>query len=130
MDNARTESRFSLRAALLVCLLLSGLLWPGELPGQQPVGHAGSDVARAQSITAGIPEQGGSLVLSRAVRPWEFFSAVGKRAGVFGREGGEFEVWVYPLKILRNFNLVFHLAGQAIPSESLARYVALSQTKL
>ncbi|MBI4461317.1 MAG: amylo-alpha-1,6-glucosidase, partial [Acidobacteria bacterium] len=59
------------------------------------------------------------------MRPWEFLSAVGKRAGVFGRESGEFEVWVYPLKILRNFNLTFHVAGQAIPSESLARTVAV-----
>jgi glycogen debranching enzyme len=64
-----------------------------------------------------------SLSLSRAVRPWEFLSTVGTRAGMFGNEAGTFEAWVYPLKILRNFHLVFHIQGRAIAAESLVRTV-------
>ncbi len=45
--------------------------------------------------------------LSRADRPWEFLSSVGQRAGLFGNEAGNFEAWVYPLKILRDFHLNF-----------------------
>jgi glycogen debranching enzyme len=65
------------------------------------------------------------LSLSRPVRPWEFLSAVGTRAGMFGNEVGNFEAWVYPLKILRDFHLVFHIDGRALPAESLARTVSV-----
>src|SRR5580693_5926056 len=61
------------------------------------------------------------LSLSRPVRPWEFLSAVGTRAGMFGNEVGNFEAWAYPLKIFRDFHLTFHVDGRALPAESLAR---------
>ena len=63
------------------------------------------------------------LEISRAVRPWEFLSAVGTRAGVFGDESGRVEAWVYPLKILTNFRLQFDVDGRSIPAETLARTV-------
>ncbi len=66
-----------------------------------------------------------SLLLSRPVHPLEFLSAVGTRAGMFGNEAGNFEAWVYPLKILRDFHLRFHIAGRIIPAESLARTVSV-----
>ncbi len=69
--------------------------------------------------------QQAALSLSRPVRPWEFLSAVGTRAGMFGNEAGNFEAWVYPLKILRDFHLVFHIEGRAIPADSLARTVSV-----
>lgn len=64
-----------------------------------------------------------SLSLSRPARPWEFLSAVGTQAGMFGNEAGTFEAWVYPLKILRDFHLVFHIQGRTLAAESLARTV-------
>ena len=63
------------------------------------------------------------LQLTRTIRPWEFVSAVGTRAGLFGNESGILEAWVYPLKIFRNFHLVFHVEGRALPAESLARTI-------
>ncbi len=59
------------------------------------------------------------------MRPWEFLSAVGTRAGIFGNEAGTLEAWVYPLKIVRDFHLVFHIEGRALPAESLARTVSV-----
>ena len=59
--------------------------------------------------------------LTRAVRPWEFLSSVGQRAGLFGNESGNFEAWVYPLKILRDFHLRFLVDGRTVPAEALAR---------
>ncbi len=62
-----------------------------------------------------------ALELTRTVRPWEFLSSVGRRAGLFGNEAGNFEAWVYPLKILRDFHLKFLVDGRAVPAEALAR---------
>ncbi|MGH9741530.1 MAG: amylo-alpha-1,6-glucosidase, partial [Candidatus Acidiferrum sp.] len=64
-----------------------------------------------------------SLELTRPVRPWEFLSAVGTQAGLLGNESGRMEAWIYPLKILRDFHLEFHVHGQVFPAESLARTV-------
>jgi len=66
-----------------------------------------------------------SLELSRAVRPWEFLPVVGTRAGLFGNESGRMEAWVYPLKLLRDFHLQFHVDGRVLPAESLARTVVV-----
>src|ERR1700752_2274535 len=68
-------------------------------------------------------EQTRNLELSRAARPWEFLCAVGTRAGLFGNEAGQMEAWVYPLKLLRDFQLRFHVDGRALPAESLVRTV-------
>jgi glycogen debranching enzyme len=62
-----------------------------------------------------------SLELTRPVRPWEFLSAVGTRAGLLGNEAGRMEAWVYPLKILRDFHLNFHVDGRTLPADSLSR---------
>jgi hypothetical protein len=62
-----------------------------------------------------------SLELSRPVRSWEFMGSFGQRAGIFGHEDGTFEAWVYPVKLLRDFHLSFHIAGRAIPASSIAR---------
>src|SRR6201984_3176140 len=62
-----------------------------------------------------------TLELSRTDRPWEFLSAVGTRAGLFGNEAGRMEAWVYPLKLLRDFRLQFHTEERAFPAEPLAR---------
>ena len=64
---------------------------------------------------------GQSLELSRPIRSWEFVSALGTRAGIFGSEQGRLEAWVYPLKLLSDFHLQFHLDGAILPAESLAR---------
>jgi GH15 family glucan-1,4-alpha-glucosidase len=66
-----------------------------------------------------------SLELSRAVRPWEFLPVVGTRAGLFGNESGRMEAWVYPLKLLRDFHLQFHVEGRVLPAETLARTVVV-----
>src|SRR5258707_14055249 len=63
------------------------------------------------------------LELSRSARPWEFFCAVGTRAGLFGNESGNLEAWVYPLKLFRDFHFRFLVDGHSLPAESLVRRV-------
>ena len=77
------------------------------------------------SLSALGEEPSHSLELSRAARPWEFLSATGTRAGLFGNEAGRFEAWVYPLKILRDFHLRFHSRGLELPADSLARMLTV-----
>jgi glycogen debranching enzyme len=67
--------------------------------------------------------QANALELSRTIRPWEFLSAVGTEAGLFGNESGTVEAWVYPLKILRDFHLRFHTDARVIEAASLARTI-------
>src|SRR5689334_18126929 len=62
-----------------------------------------------------------TLEISRPIRSWEFLPVVGQRAGLLGNENGQFEAWVYPLKILRQFHLRFLVGGHALLAESLAR---------
>jgi glycogen debranching enzyme len=66
-----------------------------------------------------------SMELSRPIRPWEFLPAVGTRAGLLGNESGNLEAWVYPLKILREFHVRFHLDGRVLPAETLARTITV-----
>ncbi len=66
-----------------------------------------------------------SLELSRPVRTWEFLSVAGQEAGIFGDETGRLEAWVYPLKILRNFQLRFLTESSIIPGASLARTITV-----
>jgi glycogen debranching enzyme len=65
------------------------------------------------------------LELSRAGRPWEFLPVVGTRAGLFGNESGRMEAWVYPLKLLREFHLQFHVGERLVPATALARTVVV-----
>ena len=78
----------------------------------------------APSVSAQEPSER-TLELSRAARPWEFLCAVGTRAGILGSEAGRMEAWVYPLKLLRDFRLVFHVGGRALPAETLVRTVTV-----
>ncbi len=67
----------------------------------------------------------GELTLSRIAQNWQFLDAVGPHSALLGREDGNFEAWIYPLKLLRDFHLTFHLAGHVVPADSLPRTVTV-----
>jgi glycogen debranching enzyme len=73
------------------------------------------------SFSASAQTSAQPLELTRTIRSWEFLPVIGTRAGLFGNETGRFEAWVYPIKIFRDFHLIFHVDGHALPAESLAR---------
>ena len=73
------------------------------------------------AVVAAAQQPSASLELSRTIRTWEFLPVVGTRAGLFGDETGRFEAWVYPLKIFRDFHLIFHLGDRDLPAASIAR---------
>lgn len=89
-------------------------------------GHAVAAVvlAFAGSQVSAAPDEK-HLQLSRTSRPWESISALGQRAALLGNESGQLEAWVYPLKILRNFQLRFVTAGYALPAAAISRTVTV-----
>ena len=77
-------------------------------------------IAAALTFPA-LAQTSAQLELSRTIRSWEFLPIVGMRAGLLGNETGQFEGWVYPLKVFRDLHLIFHVGDRALPAESLAR---------
>ncbi len=75
------------------------------------------------SVLAAGAGMGATLELSRPARQWEFMDAVGPRAAMLGTESGTLEAWAFPLKLLRDFRLVFMVEGRAIPAASLSRRI-------
>jgi glycogen debranching enzyme len=130
-DRIRETSGFRasfVRAALLV-LLAAHADAPGTARATDPArasestearGTPRGQEARAEASPTTV-ELAKPTELTRAVRPWEFLSAVGTRAGLLGNEAGRMEAWVYPLKIFRDFHLRFHADGRTLPADSLAR---------
>lgn len=77
--------------------------------------------------TTPVPAPSGTpaMEIRRPVRPWEFVDAVGQRAAIFGNEAGTLEAWVYPLKLLRDFKLRFHLKDRILQAQDYAREVVV-----
>ena len=70
-------------------------------------------------------DNSGPLTLTRAARNWQFLDAVGPHAGLFGREDGSFETWIYPLKLFRDFNLKFRLGDIVLDGETIPRTITV-----
>jgi len=86
---------------------------------------AGAQMASAGQSTAGakLPESG--VVLRDTPNPLRYFDVTGRKSAVFGRQNGEFEAWIYPVKLLHSFRLEFQQEGQpeAVRGENILREV-------
>lgn len=49
------------------------------------------------------------IQLSRPIKPHTYCEAVGQKSAALGYEEGSFEIWVYPFKILHDFQLAFYI---------------------
>jgi glycogen debranching enzyme len=65
----------------------------------------------------------GAMTVTRPARNWQFLDAVGPHAGLFGREDGSFEAWIYPLKLFRDFQLRFRLGDTVLPGNAIPRMI-------
>jgi len=54
-----------------------------------------------------------ALHLSRTVQPQRYFESVGQKSAILGREDGNLEIWVYPYKVLHNFELHFLIEDES-----------------
>ncbi|MDH4273015.1 MAG: hypothetical protein OEW18_13670, partial [Candidatus Aminicenantes bacterium] len=78
-----------------------------------------------------IPEFGierDDLTLSRLAQPNTYFDKAGHKFALLGLEGGAFEAWAYPLKLLRNFEFSFLLENSTrpIPAKDIVRFVEVT----
>ena len=90
-----------------------------------PFIHASQTVA--QSSPASVPKftlTKSGLELERAARAGAFYAVTGRRAAAFGYEHRGLEAWVYPMKILDDFQLSFSIEGYPLEftgADTLAR---------
>lgn len=66
------------------------------------------------------------LELERHTQLGSFFDVVGRRSAVFGYENRSIEAWVYPLKIIDDFNLAFQLQGYPLDIHGPGVMVAIN----
>ncbi len=55
------------------------------------------------------------LQLSRRSQNGSFFDVIGRKSAIFGYEHRNLEAWVYPLKIVDDFELFFKIEGYNLP---------------
>ncbi len=96
-------SLFSVAAACLVALPF-GM----RLSAQVPAPAAPPGIPRFE-----LPNSG--LEWKAPVHPLKFFDATGHRAGVFGKQTGQYEAWIYPIKVLHGLRLEFRQEGMPEP---------------
>ncbi|MEW6131517.1 MAG: hypothetical protein AB1757_31100 [Acidobacteriota bacterium] len=65
---------------------------------------------RAQSVPK-FPISNNPIELTRLSRNQVFFDAAGRRSAILGTESGQFEAWVYPMKLFHEFRLRVSLEG-------------------
>lgn len=68
------------------------------------------------------------LELSRLSQAFQYFDKIGPRAGLIGYESGQFEMWVWPWKALRNFELQFLIgtSTQPVHAKDIVRMVSVT----
>ncbi|GMU51575.1 MAG: hypothetical protein AMXMBFR33_07210 [Candidatus Xenobia bacterium] len=79
----------------------------------------------SQASAAPLEESG--LELSRPIHVGTFMDVCGPRAALFGYEGRKLEAWVYPMKVLEDFQLHFSLEGypSPVPSTELVKQITV-----
>ena len=67
------------------------------------------------------------LALAGVARPGIYAGDQGRRAAVFGTETGGFEFWVWPVKLIRDFDLAFRIPeyDDPIPASAVARRIVV-----
>ncbi len=84
---------------------------------------ASASTLLAQEKSGNCDAAAGPLTLVRTAQNWQFLDAVGPHSGLLGREDGNFEAWIYPLKLLREFHLTFRAGDRVIAASSLPRTI-------
>ena len=76
-----------------------------------------ASTAIAQTTIPAFRMEANDLQLSRPAQPGTYFDKVGRRFAILGNEGGTFEAWAYPLKLVRNVEFSVFLGTSTEPVE-------------
>jgi len=93
---------------LLAALCCAFLALAGLLSAQESAPAVPPVISRFE-----LPNSG--LEWKAPVHPLKFFDATGHRAGVFGKQTGQYEAWIYPIKVLHGLRLEFRQEGMPEP---------------
>jgi glycogen debranching enzyme len=110
MPSSRRFVRFAL---LLLCVPL-----PASGAAHSTSSGQASSAPTAADAPPGIPRfdlPTSGLEWKTPAHPLRYFDATGRRAGVFGKQTGQFEAWIYPIKVLKGFRLEFRQEGMPEP---------------
>ncbi|HLF14390.1 MAG TPA: GH116 family glycosyl hydrolase [Bacteroidota bacterium] len=69
----------------------------------------------AAATIQAFPIDKNDIEITRLAQPTQYFDRIGLQAGLMGSENGSFEMWVWPWKPLRNFELSFLLGSSTQP---------------
>ncbi len=85
-------------------------------------------LAMAQSNLPSFRFEPNDLALTRPAQAGTYLDKVGRRFALLGTEGGTFEAWAYPLKLVRNAELSFVLGTSTEPilSRDIVRSVEVT----
>ncbi len=103
-----SRSPFRSASSLFAALCCATLALAGSLSAQETAPAAAPGIPRFA-----LPSSG--LEWKAPVHPLKFFDATGHRAGVFGKQTGQYEAWIYPIKVLHGFRLEFRQEGMPEP---------------
>jgi glycogen debranching enzyme len=78
-----------------------------------------------RGLIPAFPIETSPIQMSQAARSSVYFDKIGRKAAILGYEGGMFEAWLFPLKVLRNFELSFLLktSTEPIKASSIVRTI-------
>ena len=97
-----------------IIVLLCGLAWTGQ----------------AEPASGAVPRfriEPTDIRLVRLAQPFTPFDKAGRKFVILGTEGGNFEAWAYPLKLLRGFEFSFLLGTSTVPVQGrdIVRWVSV-----
>ncbi|MFB3853522.1 MAG: glycosyl hydrolase family 65 protein [Vicinamibacterales bacterium] len=116
---------FSFAAAWLAIVSATEPPRAGFVTDGGPPAVQGSPKTSMPSTIPRFHRPASPVALTGDARPSRYMEASGRKAAFLGREDGTFEAWVYPLKVLHDFNLSFGVSTYAdpIPGSALAATV-------
>jgi glycogen debranching enzyme len=62
-----------------------------------------------------FPVRESKIQLTRIAQPSQYFDKVGRKAALMGFESGSFELWIWPWKLFRGFELQFFTGSSTTP---------------
>ncbi len=88
----------------------------------------GTKPSRMPGTIPAFPIAHSGMSIAQLAQPFTPFDKVGRKFAILGYESGSFEVWAYPLKLLRNFEFSFFLQNSTRPIKAadIVRYIDIS----
>jgi glycogen debranching enzyme len=84
--------------------------------------------AQQNNLTKKFEIPSNDLTLTRSAQPHQYMDKIGTKSAVIGFENGTFEMWIWPWKVFRGFDLQFFVntTTQPILSKDIVREISVT----